>query len=263
MYPSIEKYAMYNFPSKSMRVLNRKSLKNLNSNTENHQVQFPENLKIYHAVIIRGLDSCILHSTSLLAKLPNSAKMVTSFAGYVESALYFLECHHKHEDTIENPYFNQFSTSNSEALNDSEHDVIMENVDNIHLIISELKKEGATSPDVNLIASGLQSLHASLVNLREILSRHFEREEHFVENLCKSNKVSEDGLKDLHEQIESAAKFENTYINLPFMYYNLSKEEREEFWNPNFSWYYRNVAFPWFVANKHNDYWAHALHFTD
>ncbi|KAJ3093840.1 hypothetical protein HDU97_008939 [Phlyctochytrium planicorne] len=160
----------------------------------------------------------------------------------------FLHAHHHHEDEFCFPFYRKAKNPPSEISQfESDHKELIE-------LMSEVEK--MTSPEVEALDRPL--LVEKLEKLKKELEPHLDLEVKVITpDFLKSN-FDEKTIKAVDESIKAEAMKGDGTLILPLMFYNLSQDLVESWWNVEFPFVLRYIVMPVFLARWHGGYWKYA-----
>ena len=198
-------------------------------------------IKMVHQVIRRLLDRIAQGPESPLAD-------VDAYKGFLQSCVLFIHHHHKNEDDIMFPCLKSKNLDllalDQMSMTHSKLNALLDELTNLasadHLDLNALRKAGS--------------------DLSTMMVEHMDQEE----ALCTPQNyecagVSFQDVQDMDDRIAQETQKEDAAIFLPIIYYNLTHEERTQWWNQVLPWHLRWIIFPWILAPKYAGYWRFCL----
>jgi|WetSurMetagenome_2_1015567.scaffolds.fasta_scaffold47803_3 hypothetical protein len=191
-----------------------------------------EGLLMIHKIITRGLGNSIRKCDEYLSDSGISGKEAGGFSMYVSTLKWVMHSHHTTEDELGFPYFRQHIEAPYDRLKED------------HLSIAGMLQK-LVKPVPGTSREELSSLRETLGEIETLWAPHIQIEEEKFSN----EKVN--SLFGMGEQVKLAALLGKHSSNnsgpgqfaLPFMFFNLGKNDREIFMK-NFPWIVRNVLVP-------------------
>jgi len=202
-----------------------------------------------HNVLRRSLDQLLLHAASSSDSDSDAAPEldVKNYLGFLSAYLELLEGHHAHEEKLIFPELQSRGVDMSQLEGDHQQ---------LETIMAELK---AMAQVEDLAAFSLGPMREKLSALKGPLEEHLAAEETAitVETFKKAGFTSSD-VEGLENRVNEMAKTLDGTLTLPLMYYHLTEEEKNKFWDPNLPWLLRWIIFPLFICRAHKGYWEFA-----
>lgn len=181
-----------------------------------------------HKIILRSIKTSFENVQNFIdSGIPNEQTCQGLFT-YITLTSLMLDTHHCTEDDIAFPYFeNSLPDTHFEWLHE-DHDLITGFLDELAPILETLKKTGTT-------LEKLQDLKDVLLKIEDRWDQHYGLEEEEFINLIDSLDSYENRVKLIEQFFEyNKNLIKPYYLSLPFMLYNLEKEDRER-WSKGYS----------------------------
>jgi hemerythrin-like domain-containing protein len=180
-------------------------------------------LTAIHNVITRALEVSSERAREFAERGFRDGEEQTGFLNYVRTLALVLEGHHLTEDDIAFPYLRDKLPEAPFDLLMAQHQMMIPVLDEIRSAVERCEKEGQ-------VEAGLKDLAAALDQVDGIWHPHIRLEhEHIIEKANATLPVEEQvklvQLAGEHSQKHSGPPF----LAVPFLLYNLDKEERAAF----------------------------------
>ena len=180
-------------------------------------------LTAIHNVITRGLKVSIESARGFAERGFRDGGEQAGFLNYVRALVSVLDGHHLTEDDVAFPYFRDKLPETPFDLLMAQHQEMVPVLGEIGSAVERCEKEGQ-------VKAGLRDIEAGLVKVDSIWHPHIQIEqEHIVEKA--------DAILPVEEQVRLVRLFGEysqkhsgpPYLAVPFMLYNLDKDERAIF----------------------------------
>lgn len=179
-----------------------------------------------HQVITRGLRVSIeqCHQLAASGSSPELKKQIVGLQCYVTALLQLLESHHRIEDDLVFPYFQQKLSSLPVAEMDSQHQALIPLLEKLAELLSAMDEALQNSLFYGTLAETLEAIES-------LWEPHYELEEAYLNEENISQVIDSAEQERLCHLYAATSKHHITadYLVLPFILYNLPIQDRQIF----------------------------------
>lgn len=185
-----------------------------------------------HKLITRALSVSVVKCDEYLGKKEIPAGEAKGFVMYLTTLVRVMHAHHMGEDEIVFPYFKNRIEAPYDRLNEE------------HIRMSKMLDDLGKSIE-KISVSDLARLRSYLDTLQKLWAPHIRAEESSFASGILKGKMTDEEQKILVDKVSKhGAKSSGPGpVTLPFVIYNLQKEDRKEFLS-DFPWILKNFLIP-------------------
>ena len=192
--------------------------------SETHGINVGASLLQIHHIVSRGIEVSIEKGqTFAKSGFPDDSTRA-GYVNYVKSLATVLRAHHLTEDELVFPYAKEIIPEAPYETLSAEHHVLEPLLPELNAAIDRVEKESRAG-------AALQETNRLLAKLKEVWYPHIQKEEQFFTLEALGRLIpQEEHLRLMKVFGEHSQKLsEPGFLVLPFLLFNLSKEEREQF----------------------------------